>query len=84
MKRAAELATEAGQLPADRFNDHAFVVTAALQASDELVQWVEFLPVGWDGGVLRACCHSAALCCAGRCAVLQSCAAGFVGCHVLP
>lgn len=45
VKRAAELATEAGQLPADRFNDHAFVVTAALQASDELVQWVEFLPV---------------------------------------
>lgn len=44
MTRAAELATEAGQLPADRHNDHAYVITAALQASNELVRYVDFLP----------------------------------------
>ena len=32
-------------LPADRFNDHAFVLTAALEASNELVRFVDFLPV---------------------------------------
>ncbi|KAL4451395.1 hypothetical protein ABPG77_009467 [Micractinium sp. CCAP 211/92] len=42
--RAAELATEAGQLPSDRFNDHAFVITAALEASNELSRVVDFLP----------------------------------------
>mgnify|MGYP001811097766 CR=1 FL=1 len=31
--RAAELATKAGQLAADRCNDHAFVITAALQVN---------------------------------------------------
>ncbi|PSC71684.1 phosphoglucomutase [Micractinium conductrix] len=42
--RAAELATKAGQLAADRCNDHAFVITAALQTSNELVRSVDFLP----------------------------------------
>lgn len=49
MRRAAELATEAGQLPADIHNDHAFVVTAALQANSGLVQVVDFLPVRTSG-----------------------------------
>jgi len=42
LTRAAELATEAGQLPSDRFNDHAYVITAALE-----VGW----GWGWGRGV---------------------------------
>lgn len=55
VRRAAELATEAGQLPADVHNDHAFVVTAALQANSGLVQVVDFLPVSpaWAAGRTR-------------------------------
>ena len=45
LMRAAELAVDAGQLPSDRYNDHAFVITAALQASSALVRVVDFLPV---------------------------------------
>ena len=45
LTRASELAADAGQLPSDRFNDHAFVITAALQASNALVRVVDFLPV---------------------------------------
>ncbi|EFN52641.1 hypothetical protein CHLNCDRAFT_58837 [Chlorella variabilis] len=44
LMRAAELAVDAGQLPSDRYNDHAFVITAALQASSALVRVVDFLP----------------------------------------
>lgn len=42
--RAAELAAEAGMRPSDRFNDHAYVITSALEASNELVRVVDFLP----------------------------------------
>lgn len=46
MTRAAELAEAAGQRPADRYTDAAFVITAALQTSRGLVTAVDFLPVG--------------------------------------
>ena len=58
LTRAAELAQEAGMLPADRHNDHAYVITAALQASNELVKYVDFLPVSEGACCMRRPAHA--------------------------
>ncbi len=62
--RAAELAIEAGQLPSDRFNDHAFVITAALEVRGRPAACARVgLALGGKTGVTRQrvdpCAHSA-------------------------
>ena len=42
---ATQLAEAAGLRPADRFNDHAYVVSAALQSPSTLITHVDFLEV---------------------------------------
>lgn len=70
LTRAAELAEAAGQRPADRHTDAAYVITAALQASRGLVTVVDFLPVrggGRRGGAAAGLLAGLAPQCRGRC-----------------